>query len=198
MVNRKWLIPLAIVGGIILLVILPLIGSYNGLVGSEETVNNSFADLDAQLQRRADLIPNLSTAVKAAIRQEQAVFGEIARARTQYGGATTPEAKVQAGNALESAFGRLLVIMENYPQLQSNRNVQDLMTQLEGTENRVAQARREYNGTATTYNVQIRRFPRSILAGMFGFDRKPLFETAPRDRGAPSVDLDDAFPTPSG
>lgn len=199
--NRKWLIPVGIIVALILIVVLPLVGSYNDLVQREETVNNSFADLDTQLQRRTDLIPNLSNAVKAALGQERAVFGQIAEARTRYARAETPEEKVGASDAMDSAFGRLLAIFEQYPDLRSNERIADLMVQVEGTENRVGQARREYNEVATGYNVNIRRFPRSLIAGMFGFDRKPLFETAPEDRDAPEVDLEldeDDAPAPTG
>src|ERR671923_2082834 len=109
--NRpRWLIPVAIVGGIILLVVLPLVGAYNSLVGQEAAVDRSFADLDAQLQRRNDLIPNLVSAVRGALRQEQTVFGEIARARTQYAGANTVQEKAAASGQVESALARLLAI----------------------------------------------------------------------------------------
>lgn len=197
--NRpRWLIPIGIIVGILILIVFPLVGSYNGLVGREAAVDQSFADLDAQLQRRNDLIPNIVSAVRAALRQEQAVFGEIARARQGYAGARTIDEKAQASTQVESALARLLVIVEQYPQLRSNENIRDLQVQLEGTENRVAQSRREYNGMATSYNVNIRQFPRSIIAGIFGFDRKPLFEAQPAARDAPQVDLDDAFsPRPS-
>jgi LemA protein len=195
--NRpRWLVPVAIVVAVILVVVLPLIGTYNGLVGQEANVDQSFANLDAQLQRRNDLIPNLVNAVRGILRQEQAVFGEIARARTQYAGARTVEEKAAASGQVESALARLLAIFENYPQLRSSENVRDLQVQLEGTENRINQSRREYNGTVTTYNVQIRRFPRSIIAGMFGFDRKPLFEAAGGARENPRVDLESNL-TPS-
>lgn len=195
--NRpRWLIPVAIVVAVILVIVLPLIGTYNSLVGQEAKVDQSFADLDAQLQRRNDLIPNLVNAVRGVLRQEQAVFGEIARARTQYAGARTVTEKAEASGQVESALARLLAIFENYPQLRSNENVRDLQVQLEGTENRINQARRDYNGTVTTYNVQIRRFPRSIIAGMFGFDRKPLFEAGPGARENPRVDLESNL-TPS-
>jgi LemA protein len=197
-VNRKWLIPVVIIGAILLLIVVPLMSSYNSLVTKEEGVNQSFSDLDGQLQRRNDLVPNLVSAVRAALRQEQAVFGEIARARQGYAGAQTPAQKAEADASMSSALSRLLVVVESYPQLQSNRNIQDLMTQLEGTENRIVQARRDYNRTATDYNVTIRRFPRSLIAGMFGFDRKPLFNAEPASRENPNVGdgLDDAF-TPS-
>ena len=187
----RWLVPVAIVVGIVVVLILPAIGIYNSLVDKETAVDQSFADLDAVLQRRADLIPNLSAAVDAALEQEDQVFGELARARANYAGARSEEDRLEASGQLESGLSRLLVIVENYPQLQSNQQISNLMTQLEGTENRVAQGRRDYNGTVTDYNRSIRRFPRGILAGLFGFDKRPLFEAEPADREAPTVDLDD-------
>ena len=193
----KWLIPVVVLVGILLLVVLPLMGSYNGLVDKEEGVDQSFADLDAQLQRRNDLIPNLVAAVRGALEQEQAVFGEIARARENYAGAGSAEDKLEAANEVGGAIGRLLVIVESYPQLQSNQNIQDLQVQLEGTENRIAQSRREYNGVVTDYNRSVRRFPRSLIAGMFGFDRKPLFEADPEAGEPPTVDLGVTTTTPT-
>ena len=186
----RWLIPVAVIGAIVLLIVLPLIGSYNGLVDKDTAADQSFADLDAQLQRRADLIPNAVAAVRAALQQEQTVFGELARARANYSGAGSDEERLSAGEEMGSALGRLLVIVENYPQLQSNENIRDLQVQLEGTENRIAQSRREYNAVITDYNRTIRRFPRSIFAGIFGFDKRPLFNAQPADRDAPTVDLD--------
>lgn len=185
----RWLIPVVAVVALVLLIVLPLIGSYNGLVDKDTAADQSFADLDAMLQRRVDLIPNIVATAKAALNQEQAVFGELARARTNYAGANTDAEKLQAGQQVEGALGRLLVIVENYPQLQSNKNLQDVMTQLEGTENRVAQARRDYNAVVTDYNRSIRRFPRSIFAGIFGFDKRPVFAAQPADREAPQVDF---------
>lgn len=197
--NRRWLIPVIIVGALLLIVVFPLVGAYNDLVSREARVDQSFADLDTQYQRRADLIPNLSSAVRAALNQEQEVFGEIARARTRYGDANTPEEKNDAAGDMESALARLLVIVEQYPQLRSNENIRDLMTQVEGTENRVAQARRDYNGEVTGYNVNIRRFPRNLIANLFGFEPKPLFEAEPEDRDAPDVDLElEETPAPTG
>jgi LemA protein len=191
-------VPVAIVVGIILLLVVPLVAAYNGLVEKESSVDQSFADLDAQLQRRNDLIPNLVGAVQGVLGQEQAVFGELARARQGYAGASTPEQKLDAANQVDAGIGRLLAIVESYPQLQSNENVRDLQVQLEGTENRIAQSRRDYNGAVTSYNVTIRRFPRSLVAGPFGFERKPLFEATPESRTAPTVDLGVAPPTTIG
>lgn len=185
----RWVVPVAIVVALLLFIVLPMVASYNGLVGKESKVDQSFADLDAQLQRRYDLIPNLVNAVRGALNQEQAVFGELARARSAYAGARSPEDKANASNQVEAGLGRLLAIVENFPQLRSSENIRDLQTQLEGTENRIAQARRDYNGVVTDYNVSVRRFPRSILAGIFGFERKPPFEAAPESRQNPTVDL---------
>ena len=185
----RWLVPVAIAVGVLLLIVLPVIASYNGLVNKESTVDQSFADLDTQLQRRNDLIPNLVNAVRGALNQEQAVFGELARARQAYAGARTPEEKVGPANQIDAGIGRLLAIVENFPQLRSSENIRDLQVQLEGTENRIAQSRRDYNRSVTDFNASIRRFPRSIMAGTFGFDRKPLFEAAPESRQNPTVDL---------
>ena len=185
----RWLIPVAVVAGVFILIVLPLIASYNGMVNKQTAVDQKFADLDATLQRRHDLIPQLVGAVKGILGQEQKVFGDIAEARTHYAGATSETDKVAASNQEGSALARLLVIMENYPQLQSASNVQDLQTQIEGTENRINQARQDYNAVATQYNTSIRRFPRSLLAGMFGFDKKALFSASTESRDVPNVDL---------
>jgi LemA protein len=185
----RWLIPVIVLAAVVLLIVLPLVGSYNGLVDKDTAADQSFADLDAQLQRRNDLIPNLVGAVRGALQQEQAVFGEIARARQRYAGADTAQEKFAASNQESSALGRLLVIVESYPQLQSNTNIRDLQVELEGTENRIAQARRDYNAVIADYNRAIRRFPRSMLAGVFGFDRRPLFEADARATQPPVVDL---------
>ncbi|HWC11590.1 MAG TPA: LemA family protein [Acidimicrobiales bacterium] len=185
----RWLVPLVVVGAAVLLLVLPLIVSYNGLVDSEAEVDRAFADVDTQLQRRNDLIPNLVAAVRGILDQEQAVFGELARARQAYAGATTPEQKVDAANAIEAGLGRLLAIVEAYPELRSSENVRDLQVQLEGTENRIAQSRRDYNGQVTSYNKRVKRFPRSVVAGLFGFDEKRLFGATPESRTVPTVDL---------
>lgn len=194
----KWVIPVAVIAVPLLLLLFTFIGSRNGLVSKDEAVNQQFAQVDVQLQRRFDLIPNLANAAKAVLKQEQAVFGEIARARTQYGGARTENDKVAASNQLESSLARLLVIVEQYPQLRSDGTIRDLMTQIEGTENRIAQERRGYNEVVTTYNRSVRTFPTSIVAGMSGFDRRTLFVAAPGSTEAPKVDLDVApSPVPS-
>lgn len=185
----RWLIPVAIVAGLLLVVGVLFVAPYNGLVAKDATADRTFADLDAQLQRRNDLIPNLVNAVRGALNQEQTVFGELAAARQNYAGARSLEDRAAATGQIEAGLGRLLAIVESYPELRSNENIRDLQTQLEGSENRIAQARRDFNGAVTAYNVAVRSFPRSIIAGILGFDRRPLFEAAPGSTDNPVVDL---------
>jgi LemA protein len=189
MSKNKWIAPVAIVSGILLLIILTLTSSYNGLVDRELKVDQSVADLDVQLQRRFDLIPNLVKAVEGALEQEREIIGKVTEARTRYAGAASGNDRVAAAGELEGALSRLLVVVESYPQVASLQNVRDLQVQLEGTENRVAQARRSYNETVTEFNRAIRRFPRSIIAGIFGFEKRTLFEAAAGADVAPTVDL---------
>jgi LemA protein len=193
----RWLIPLAVLLVLGLVVVLPIVGSYNKLVDKDQAVDTQFANVQVQLQRRVDLIPNLSNSVKAALGQERAVFGEIAQARTQYGSAKGIDDKVAASNQLEGALSRLLVIVEQYPQLQSNERIRDLMVQLEGTENRIAQERRDYNEVVNAYHRSVRRFPGSVVAGLFGFDKRPPFAATPGSDVPPTVNLEpSASPTP--
>jgi len=189
MSKNKWIAPVAIVSGILLLIILTLTSSYNGLVDRELKVDQSVADLDVQLQRRFDLIPNLVKAVEGALEQEREIIGKVTEARTRYAGAASGNDRLAAAGELEGALSRLLVVVESYPQVASLQNVRDLQVQLEGTENRVAQARRSYNETVTEFNRAIRRFPRSIIAGIFGFEKRTLFEAAAGADVAPTVDL---------
>ena len=189
MSKNKWIAPVAIVSGILLIIILALTSSYNGLVDRELTVDQSVADLDVQLQRRFDLIPNLVKSVEGALTQEREIIGKVTEARTKYASAASGNDRVAAASELEGALSRLLVVVENYPQVASLQNVRDLQVQLEGTENRVAQARRTYNETVTDFNRAVRRFPRSIVAAVFGFDKRTLFEAASGADVAPTVDL---------
>jgi LemA protein len=193
----RWLVPVAVAGVVVVLLVGWMVAGYNGFVDKETAVDQSFADLDVVLKRRADLIPNATSTARAALQQEQAVFGELARARSNYVGASTSEEKLAAGAEVESALGRLLVIVENYPELRSNQNLLALQSELEGTENRIAQARRVYNEKVTDYNRAVRRFPRSLLAGLFGFDKRPLFNADPADREVPTVDLNTSSTTTS-
>ena len=189
MSKNKWIAPVAVISGILLLFILILTSSYNGLVDRELKVDQSVADLDVQLQRRFDLIPNLVKSVEGALEQEREIIGKVTEARTKYANAASGNDRVAAAGELEGALSRLLVVVESYPQVASLQNVRDLQVQLEGTENRVAQARRSYNETVTDFNRAVRRFPRSIVAGIFGFDKRTLFEAAAGADVAPTVDL---------
>lgn len=162
---------------------------YNRLVTANANVDIAWSQVETQLQRRFDLVPNLVESVQGAQLQEQTIFSEIADARTRYAGANTTEGRVQAANQLETSLGRLLVIVENYPTLTSTETVKNLMIQLEGTENRIAVERGRYNESAGAYNILTRRFPTNMLAGLFGFEGRSLFTAIPEANEAPRVDL---------
>ncbi len=172
----------AIVGGF-------LLSSYNGLVTASEAVDNQWAQVETQYQRRFDLIPNLVESVKGVMSQEQKVFGDIADARTRYAGAGTASEKAEAATQVEGALARLLVVMENYPELKSSDTVQTLMAQLEGTENRVSVERQRYNDAVKEYNLMTKRIPGMWVASMFGFEEKAYFEAVSGSESAPKVDL---------
>lgn len=175
--------------GILLILGLMLMGTYNSLVSTREAVDNQWAQIQSQLQRRYDLIPNLVESVKGVLNQEQEIFTEIANARTRYAGAANPAEQVQAANQLESALGRLLVITENYPQLKSSEVMQTFMAQLEGTENRISVERQRYNDTVRDYNLKLKTFPTNLIAGFLGFTERPYFEAPPAAQTAPQVDF---------
>jgi len=176
---------------IAVVVVLALWGfsSYNSFISLNESVDAQWAKVETQYQRRFDLIPNLVNSVKGVLTQEQKIFGDIAEARTRYSGVTSANDKATAASQVESAFGRLLAVMENYPQLQSSTNVRDLMTQLEGTENRVSVERTRFNDMIRDYNVSVKKFPRNVLAGLFGFGERAYFEATTGAETAPTVNL---------
>ena len=165
-------------------------GSYNTLIVSSTQVDTAWASVQTQYQRRFDLIPNLVGATKGTMAQEQAVFGAIAQARTQYAGAKTPVEQAGAATQYESALGRLLVVMENYPVLQSNTTVLSLMAELAGTENRVQVGRDRYNQSVMSYNITIKQFPKNLIAGMFGYQARAQFAADEAAATAPVVNLD--------
>ncbi|MFH1233950.1 MAG: LemA family protein [Patescibacteria group bacterium] len=162
-------------------------GIYNKMVIANEAVDNQWAQVETQFQRRFDLIPNLVESVKGAMQQEQKVFGDLAEARTRYAGAKTTDAKAEAVGGVESAFARLLVIMENYPQLKSVETVQTLMAQLEGTENRVSVERKRFNDLARDFNVLIKQTPANLFAGYFGFREKQYIKAVVGSENTPAV-----------
>lgn len=159
------------------------------LVNKSQAVDGQWSQVENVYQRRADLIPNLVNSVKGGMAQEKEVFGEIAEARTKYGEARTTDEKVAAANELDSAISRLLVIMENYPQLKSIDTVNSLMTELAGTENRIAVERRRYNEVAQDYNSYVKRWYIGILAKGWGFGEKAYFEAEPGAEKPPVVDF---------
>ena len=189
----------ALIAIVILVVIVGLIavvgfGAYvstrNTLVSKNEAVKSAWSQVDIVLQRRADLIPNLVETVKGYAQQEQTVFGDIAKARSALLSAGTPQQKIAANGQLDAALGRLLVIVENYPQLKSNENFLRLQDELAGTENRIAVERKRYNDTLQDYNTYVQQFPNSLFAGWAGF--KPndaYFQAAEGSRAVPKVNF---------
>lgn len=183
-----------IIGAVALLAVLVplmwLLGSYNGLVAMDEQVQTSWSEVEVQYQRRFDLVPNLVEATKGVLAQEQEVFGAIAEARTRYASAEKgSNESVEATAQYESALARLLVVMENYPQLKSVESVRALTDELAGTENRVAVARGRYNTNVGEWNTYVRAFPKNVIAGIFGFEKRVRFEADEPASAAPKVDL---------
>jgi LemA protein len=188
---------------VVLLILAFVLGSAyvsrrNQMAIKREAVNAAWAQVDVVLQRRADLIPNLVQTVKGYAVQEQTVFGDIAAARAALVGAKTPADKIAANNQLDGALSRLLVIVENYPQLKSNENFMRLQDELAGTENRIAVERRRYNETVQDYNTYISLFPNSLVASFGGFARNDAyFKTEEGARQAPKVNFDFNKPVPA-
>jgi LemA protein len=184
--NRKWF-PIAAVGGFVIIVILAAVGGYNSLVGKNETVDSSWAQVQNVLQRRADLIPNLVATVKGYAAHEKEIFEQVANARARLAGARTPTEASAANNQLDSALSRLLVIAENYPQLKANENFVRLQDELAGTENRIAVERKRYNDDVRVFNQSIRRFPSNMVAKLFSFQSKDYFQGDARSQQVPEV-----------
>ncbi|MDI6777120.1 MAG: LemA family protein [Syntrophales bacterium] len=162
-------------------------GTYNTFVSMDEAVRGAWAQVENQLQRRYDLIPNLVETVKGYARHEKDVFIEVTKARAKVGGAAKVSDKISANNELSSALSRLLVVVERYPDLKANQNFIRLQDELAGTENRIAVERRRYNDAVKTYNVAIRSFPANLLAGMFGFEKATFFEAPAAAKATPQV-----------
>ncbi|HKF02656.1 MAG TPA: LemA family protein [Candidatus Sulfotelmatobacter sp.] len=190
----KGLIAVIVIVVIIGVLALSVFGSYvstrNTLVTKNEAVKSAWSQVDIVLQRRADLIPNLVETVKGYAQQEQTVFGDIAKARSALLSAGTPQEKIAANSQLDGALGRLLVIVENYPQLKSNENFLRLQDELAGTENRIAVERKRYNDTLQDYNTYVQQFPTNIFAGWAGFKRNDAyFQASEGSRVPPKVNF---------
>ena len=190
--HLKWIIPVALV----VIVIMWAVGAYNGMVTLDEGVQGKWADVETQYQRRADLIPNLVSTVKGYAAHESETLESVVKARSEASSVKvdpenlTPEKLTEyqkAQSGVSSALGRLMVIVEKYPDLKANQNFLELQSQLEGTENRINTARRDFNEAAKGFNTEIRRFPKNILAGMFGFEKKAYFEAEKGAEKAPEV-----------
>ena len=186
----KGLIVVIILALIALVVFGQYIGVRNTLVTKNESVKAAWSQVDIALQRRADLIPNLVETVKGYAKQEQTVFGDIAKARSALLGAGSPAEKIAANNQLDGAIGRLLVLVENYPQLKSNENFMRLQDELAGTENRISLERKRYNDTLQDYNTYVQKFPASLFAGWAGFKANDAyFKAAEGAREVPKVNF---------
>ncbi|HDH97542.1 MAG: LemA family protein [Deltaproteobacteria bacterium] len=162
-------------------------GTYNTLVRMDEGVKGAWAQVENQLQRRYDLIPNYVETVKGYAKHEKEVFVKVTEARAKVAGATTISDKIKANNQLSSALARLLVVVERYPDLKANTNFIRLQDELAGTENRIAVERRRFNEMVKAYNIQVRSFPTNILAGIFGFEKATFFEVPEERQEAPKV-----------
>jgi LemA protein len=185
------LVLLVVVGG-------SYISSKNQMVALNETVKSDWSEVDVNLQRRSDLIPNLVATVQGYATHEQTVFDDIAKARSALLGAQTPQDKIAANGQLDGALGRLLLIVENYPKLQANEGFLKLQDELAGTENRIAVARKRYNDSLQAYNTYIAQFPNSIFAGWAGFKRNDAyFEASEASRAVPKVTFPAANPAPA-
>lgn len=176
---------------VIVILIASIIGSYNSLVGLEADIDESYANIETQLQRRSDLIPNLVATVKGYAAHEEEVYTAISDARAALASAGNVQETADASNALDSAISRLLVVVENYPELKASENFKSLQYELSGTENRLTTARTRYNEDVKEYNTAIRRFPKSIIASIFGFEKATSFEAAEGAEQAPQVSFDD-------
>lgn len=184
--NKGW-----IIGGIAIAIAVVLLlwvgGTYNSLVTLDESVNNAWGNVQTAYQRRADLIPQLVATVKQYTDYEGNILTEVTEARASIGRAQTPAELGAAGAEMNSALSRLLVVMENYPDLKANQNYLSLQDQLEGTENRIKRERDLFNAAVKSYNVKVRRVPSNMIAGMFGFDQKEFFESDEGAETAPDV-----------
>ncbi len=184
---KKSLIIVGSIGVVILLLAASALSSYNSLVAMNENINGKWAQIDNQLQRRSDLIPNLVATVQGVAQQERQVIQAVTEARAKLAGAQGPAAKAEADAALSSALSRLLVVVENYPTIKSDANFRQLFDELAGTENRIAVSRKDYNDAVQVYNAKIKTFPTSIYAGMLGFTAKEYFRADEAARQVPKV-----------
>ena len=185
--NKKLMVGLGIIFGIILLFVLWYVATYNSLIKLNEEVNNKWAQVETQYQRRVDLIPNLINTVKGAANFEQKTLEDITKARSAWTSAANVEDKVSAANGIESALSRLLVVAENYPQLTATKNFQSLQDELANTENKISVERGRYNDAVKTFNARIKTFPTNIVARKLGYNDRTYFKSSQGAENAPEV-----------
>ncbi|MEH7011009.1 LemA family protein [Neobacillus niacini] len=188
---KKGYMVIGIIIAVIVLLGVMLMSSYNNFVNLEENVDQSYAQIENQLQRRLDLIPNLVNTVKGYASHEKEVIASISDARARLAGADTVEEEATANAELTGALSRLLVVVENYPNLKADLQFTQLMDELSGTENRISVARKDYNDQVAVYNKRVKQFPGAIIAGITGFDEKEYFTADPKASEAPAVDFGD-------
>ena len=180
---------LGIVLLLVLIVVFAVVGKYNNLVTLKENVDNAYANIDTQLERRADLIPNLVNTVKGYMNHEEKVISDVTTARENLLKANNAKELSEANSKLDTALNALMVVVENYPDLKANTNFISLQDELAGTENRIAVARKDYNDTVKNYNGTIKKFPTNIIAGMFNFNEKAYFEVSENKKDVPEVEF---------
>lgn len=186
---NKGLLTVLIIVGIIAVFAMTMVGGYNNLVTLNENIDGKWSQVNNQLQRRADLIPNLVQTVKGYAAHEESILKSLADARSKLIGAQTVQDKAAADQELSGALSRLLVVVENYPTLKADANFRQLQDELAGTENRIATARKDYNDAVQVYNTRIKRFPAVLYAGMFGFSPREYFQIQEGAQNVPNVDF---------
>lgn len=186
---KKLVTPLIIIAVIIGVLAMMIVPRYNNLVNADEQVDSKYAQIENQLQRRLDLIPNLVNTVKGYANHEKEIMTDIADSRSKLAGAKTPQDQAIANDELTGALNRLLVVVEKYPDLKADANFRQLMDELSGTENRIAVAREDYNEEVKGYNKIRRSFPGNLIAGMFNFEKREYFKANPNASDAPPVDF---------
>lgn len=182
---KKWIVPIAV----LVVLAFMLASGYNSLVSMSENVDGKWSQINNQLQRRYDLIPNLVATVKGYAAQEQQIFTQVAEARAKLAGNMTPAQAAEANQQVSGALSRLIAIAEAYPELKSDANFRQLSDELAGTENRIATARKDYNDAVQVYNAKIKRIPTTLYAGIFGFEPREYFQTTEEAKKNPQVDF---------
>lgn len=188
-IGKTMLVVIGVFAFIILIFVVWFISTYNGLVSADQETNAAWSKVENQYQRRADLLPNLVEVVKGYAKHESTVFEEVTKARSQWTGAKTQDDKVKAAGEIDSALSRLMVVVEAYPDLKASAGYVAFQEQIEGTENRISTERGRYTEVATAYNIKIKRIPTSLVADIYGYKEKPLFQADKDTDKAPKLNM---------